>query len=72
MTVVQQEKHNYTTEQVREHVLEAIGMVQELDPPEDLRVEAFKAAVNMLSAKRIEVVDTGSALGLVGRMPVPN
>lgn len=47
------EQPNYTAEQVREHVAEALKIVDELDVPDDLRVAAFGKAVDLVAAKQI-------------------
>jgi len=45
-------QHN-TPEQVREYVEAALALVEELDPPADLREACFTQALNMTSAKQI-------------------
>lgn len=46
--------HN-TPEQVREYLLEALDVVDELGPPDDLRVACFTKAADLLIAKQITV-----------------
>lgn len=49
------ETYNNTPEQVREYLLDALAIVDELDPPEDLRPVVFTAAVNLGSSKQIVI-----------------
>jgi hypothetical protein len=44
--------HN-TPEQVRDYLLEALTIVAEIDPPDDLRGLAFSKAVDLVSAKQV-------------------
>ena len=46
--------HN-TPEQVREYLREALAIVEELDPPTDLREVAFTKAADLVSGKQIAV-----------------
>lgn len=58
------ERQNNTPEQVREYLREALDVVDELGPPDDLRVACFTAAVNLVSAKQVtaEVIAPGAAI----------
>lgn len=47
-----EQPHN-TPEQVREYLREALEVVDELGPPDDLRVACFTKAADLLSAKQI-------------------
>lgn len=49
------ETYHSTPEQVRGYLRDALAVVEELDPPEDLRAPVFVAAVNLGSAKTISV-----------------
>lgn len=60
------EHPHYTTEQVEQHVADAIEVVKLLDVADDLRAAAFTAACNLLSQKSIQVEQV-SPLGL--RLP---
>jgi hypothetical protein len=44
--------HHYDREQVVEHLREAMAIVAELEPADDLRVPTFANAVQMLSQKQ--------------------
>jgi hypothetical protein len=46
------EHHHYTREQVSEHLRDALDVVDELGPADDLRVACFTKAVDLLSAKQ--------------------
>jgi len=50
---MRREEHHYTKEQVREHLLAALTVVDELEIPDDLRSAAFTKAVELLSGKQI-------------------
>jgi hypothetical protein len=45
--------HHYDREQVVEHLREALAIVAELEPDDDLRVPTFANAVQMLSQKQV-------------------
>ena len=47
-----EQPHN-SPEQVREYLAGALALVDELDPPDDLRVAAFTKACDLISAKQI-------------------
>ena len=47
------EEHFHTPEQVRNHLAEALKIIEGLDPPEDLRVAAFTKAADLLSGKQV-------------------
>lgn len=49
------ELYHNTREQVVDYLRAAIEIVEELDPPADLREEMFRSAVAMLGAKTINV-----------------
>ena len=55
-------RHN-APEQVREYLRAALDLVEELNPPSDLRVAFFTKAVDLTAAKslQIEQVDAGLA-----------
>jgi hypothetical protein len=46
--------HN-TPEQVREYLREALDVVDELGPPDDLRAACFTKAADLIAAKQITV-----------------
>lgn len=46
---------HFTDEQVIDHLVGAIALVAELDPPEDLRVAVFDHACRMLSSKQVAI-----------------
>lgn len=50
---MRREIHHYTAAQVREHLAEAITLLDELEVPDDLRQVAFVNAYNSLAAKAI-------------------
>lgn len=47
------ERHNYTDEQVEQHVADALALVDRLSVPDDLRVAAFTEALRLGSGKQI-------------------
>jgi hypothetical protein len=47
-----QEQHN-TPDEVEEWVKQAIGIIEYLDVPDDLRMPAFTGALSLLSAKQL-------------------
>lgn len=47
---------NYTPEQVEQHLSDALELVERLAPSDDLRVAVFGKAVDLLSGKRVEVI----------------
>jgi len=49
------EHHYQTPEQVRAYLREALAVVAELVPPEDLRVACFTKAADLVSAKHVMV-----------------
>lgn len=55
MILNKREIQNSSPEQVREYIVDALNLTAELDPPADLRVEVFKSACNLLSAKHVVV-----------------
>lgn len=57
------ETYHSTPEQVREYLRDALAIVAELDPPDDLRAPVFTAAVNLGSAKTIAVEAVAPATG---------
>lgn len=59
--------HN-TPQQVEEYLRAALKLVEELDPPSDLRSVCFDRAVNLLSSKQIIAEQTPS---LVPNMAIP-
>lgn len=48
-------------EVIVESITDAIGIVTELEPPDDLRLEAFKAALQMTCQRRAETSPVGIA-----------
>jgi hypothetical protein len=58
------ERPNNTPEQVRDYLREALAIVEELAPPEDLREVAFGKAVDLTSSKQLtaEQIVAGGAL----------
>jgi hypothetical protein len=66
-----QEQPNNTPEQVREYLRGALAVLDEIDPPAELREAVFTQAVSLISGKQIifaspQPVDL-SALGLKAR-----
>ena len=53
--------HN-TPEQAREYLREALTIVDELDPPADLRPLVFDKACNLVSAKNIAVEQVSAGI----------
>jgi hypothetical protein len=49
----QKEYSHNTPEQIRVYLTDALALVAELDPPEDLRVICFEKAVDLHAAKQI-------------------
>ncbi len=49
------ELFHYTREQAIDHLTVALNIVEQLDPPSDLRVAVFDKAITMLSAKNISI-----------------
>lgn len=47
------ERPNNTPEQVRAYLRERLAIVEELDPPEDLRALCFEKAVDYTAGKQI-------------------
>jgi hypothetical protein len=63
-----QEQPNNTPEQVREYLRDALAVLDEIDPPAELREAVFTQAVSLISGKQIvfmqpQALDL-SALGL--------
>jgi hypothetical protein len=54
--------HYHSPEQVREHMTEALAIVEGLDVPDDLRVAAFGKAFDLLAAKHVVMEQLGAAL----------
>ncbi len=59
--------HN-SDEQVREYVEKALALVDDLDPPSDLRVAAFVKAMELYASKQvmIEAIQPG-----IGGLAIP-
>ncbi len=59
--------HN-SDEQVREYVAKALALVDDLDPPSDLRVAAFAKAMELYASKQvmIEAIQPG-----IGGLAIP-
>lgn len=68
MEGVRRELFHYTREQVRDHLRDALAIVEEIAPPDDLRAVAFEKAVNLLATKNIAVEAVGVA---VPKMAIP-
>ena len=51
-----QEIPNNTPEQVRAYIAAALALVDELEPPDDLREAVFTAAAGMISGKQIVMI----------------
>lgn len=60
--------HN-TPEQARGYLIEALAIVEELDVPDDLRSVAFVKAVDLVSAKSIQVEQVAADLGALLTRP---
>lgn len=58
------ELHHNTPAQVRAYLREALDVVAELDPPDDLREACFQTACNLTSAKQIMM--SQSPIGIPG------
>jgi hypothetical protein len=50
---MRREAYHNTPEQIREYVRDALAVVDELQPPDDLREAVFTAAVNLRAAKQL-------------------
>jgi hypothetical protein len=62
---MRQEYPHNTPEQVREYLREGLKVIEELDPPEDLRESCFNAAVNLTAAKQIDDISgQGNAVAI--------
>jgi hypothetical protein len=61
------ERQHNTPEQIREYLREALDVVDELDPPDDLRVSAFVKAAELAAAKQV----TGEAIMPAGHLLQP-
>lgn len=55
MILQKREIQNYTPEEVREHVVAALNLTAELDPPTALAEAVFVQAVGLYSGKQIIV-----------------
>lgn len=65
-----QEWHLYTVEQAEKHLRDALELVDRVDPPAELRVEALHQAVEMLRAKQVNIVaQAPTALGILQGVP---
>jgi hypothetical protein len=60
-------QHN-KPEQVRDYIQDALTLVAELDPPEDLRVAVFAKAADLYSSKQVLLEQIGM---LDGAMATP-
>lgn len=49
-----------------ESITDAIGIVEEIAPPDDLRIEAFKAALQMSCQRRAEPSSIAAVRGANG------
>lgn len=47
------EEHFHTREQAETHLRDALAIVTELDPPEDLRAVVFTQAAQLLAGKQV-------------------
>lgn len=62
------ERQHNTPEQIRDYLREALDVVDELGPPDDLRVACFAKAAELAAAKQV----TGEAvIGNVPNLAVP-
>lgn len=62
-----QEIPNNTPEQVRDYLVRTLELVEDVNPPDDLRAVAFEAAFSAISGKQIllaqpQPVDLGNLL----------
>ena len=55
-------QHN-SAEQTHAYIAAALALVEELEPPEDLRVAAFSKAVDLLSAKQL-ILEQPAPIGM--------
>ena len=69
MQGVRQELMHNTPEQVLAYVRAGLAVVEELDPPDDLRAAVFTAAVNLASSKSISLQPVGLGNGLGMAIP---
>jgi hypothetical protein len=51
--VTRQEIPNNTPEQVRDYLLQALQLVEEIEPPTDLREAVFAQAAQLISGKQV-------------------
>ncbi len=57
-------QQHWFPEEARDYLATALEWVELLETPEDLRVEVFKAAVQMLSMRSLIPVQPGSKAGI--------
>lgn len=64
-TIRYTERQHNTPAQIREYLRDALAVVEELEPPDDLRVAVFTKAAELAAAKQVtgEAIVAG-ALGL--------
>lgn len=55
MILQKKEIQNYTQDEVRAHIGDALALLDEYDPPADLREAVFVQAVGLYSGKQIIV-----------------
>lgn len=63
------EHHHNTDEQVREYVLKALNLVDELHIVDELAPAVFAAACNLYSGKQITLEEVRPMLGVMGGLP---
>lgn len=62
MAGMRTEMYHNTPAQARDYLREALDIVDELGPPDDLRQLAFDKAVNLVSAKNINIEQMAPAI----------
>jgi hypothetical protein len=50
--------HHNTAGEVEGYVERALAIIESANPPEDLRVAAFTAAINLLSSKQVIIEES--------------
>jgi hypothetical protein len=61
------EKRVNTGQQVNDYVAEALAIFAAFDIPADLRVEAFRSILGLVSAKTMMQEPTALEIGMLGR-----
>lgn len=68
VTITKRELENYTREQVADCIRGALELVDELQPPAELRAAAFTEASRLLSSKQVVLEQAPSAIADLGML----